>query len=48
MSIELIKTKAMQRYGLRATTKEADEIKALAEEYPWASLDEVMSEYYGC
>ena len=48
MSIELIKTAAMTRYGLRATNKEAGEIKALAEEYPWASLDEVMSVYYGC
>ena len=48
MSIELIKTRAMQRYGLKATNREAGEIKALAEECPWASLDEIMSEYYGC
>lgn len=48
MSIEQIKTKAMTRYGLRATNREAGEIKALAEECSWASLDEIMSEYYGC
>ena len=48
MSIEQIKTAAMTRYGMRATAREAGEIKALVEEYPWASLDEIMSEYYGC
>lgn len=48
MSIEQIKTAAMTCYGMRATTREAGEIKALAEEYPLASLDEIMSEYYGC
>jgi hypothetical protein len=48
MSIEMIKTATMHRYGLRATNKEAGEIKALAEEFPWASLDEVMTVYYGC
>ena len=48
MSIEQIKTEIMCRYGLKATNGEAGDIKAFAEECPWASLTDIISDYYGC
>lgn len=48
MSIEHIKNEVMYYYGLKVSTQEAEEIKAFAEDCPGASLDEIISDYYGC
>ena len=48
MSIEMIKTEVLYYTGLKATNKEAQEIKAFAEDCPGSSLDEIISDYYGC
>ena len=48
MSIETIKNEVYYYCGLKATNLEAQEIKAFAEDCPVASLDEIISDYYGC
>jgi hypothetical protein len=48
MSIEFIKNEVLYYCGMKASTKEAQEIKAFAEDCPGASLDEIISDYYGC
>ena len=48
MSIEQIKTEVMYYCGMKASTQEAQEIKAFAEDCPGASLDEIISDYYNC
>lgn len=48
MSIELIKNEVLYYTGLKASNQEAEEIKAFAEDCPGASLDEIISDYYGC
>ena len=48
MSIEFIKNEVLYYTGMKASTQEAQEIKAFAEYYPGASLDEIISDYYGC
>lgn len=48
MSIEAIKNEVLYYCGLKASTQEAQEIKAFAEDCPGASLDEIISEYYSC
>ena len=48
MSIEMIKTEVLYYTGMQATNREAQEIKAFAEDCPGASLDEIISDYYGC
>lgn len=46
MTIEYIKNEVLYYCGLKATTQEAEEIKAFAEDYPNASLSEVISDYF--
>ena len=48
MSIEHIKNEILYYTGLKATNQEAQEIKAFAEDCPGSSLDEIISDYYGC
>jgi hypothetical protein len=48
MSIEQIKNEVYYYIGKKASTQEAKEIQAFAEDCPGASLDEIISEYYGC
>lgn len=48
MSIEMIKNEVYYYCGMKATNQEAREIKAFAEDCPGASLDEIISDYYGC
>lgn len=48
MSIEYIKNEVLYYCGMKASTQEAKEIKAFAEDCPGASLDEIISDYYGC
>ena len=48
MSIEHIKNEVLYHIGMKATNQEAQEIKAFAEDYPGASLDEIILDYYGC
>jgi hypothetical protein len=48
MSIEMIKNEVMYYCGMKVSTREAEEIKAFAEDCPGASLDEIISDYYGC
>jgi hypothetical protein len=48
MSIEQIKNEVLYYYGMKVSTREAAEIKAFAEDYPEASLDEIILDYYGC
>lgn len=48
MSIEMIKSEVLYYTGMEATNQEAQEIKAFAEDCPGASLDEIISDYYGC
>ena len=48
MSIEQIKNEVLYYCGMKVSTREAAEIKAFAEDCPGASLDEIISDYYGC
>ena len=48
MSIEMIKSEVYYYTGMRASNQEALEIKAFVEDCPGASLDEIISDYYGC
>lgn len=48
MSIEQIKKEVLYYRGKRATTAEAEEILAFAEDCPGASLDEIIADYYSC
>ena len=48
MSIEQIKKEVLYYTGMKASNQEAQEIKAFAEDCPGASLDEIISDYYGC
>ena len=48
MSIEQIKNEVLYYTGMRVSSQEAQEIKTFAEDYPGASLDEIISDYYGC
>ena len=48
MTIEQIKKELKYYTGMKVSTKEAQEIKAFAEDCPGASLDEIISDYYGC
>lgn len=48
MSIEHIKNEVLYYTGMKASTQEAQEIKAFAEDCPGASLGEIISDYYNC
>lgn len=48
MSIEMIKNEVLYYTGMKVGTQEAKEIKAFVEDCPGASLDEIISDYYGC
>lgn len=48
MSIESIKQEVYYCIGRRPTVQEAEEILDFAEMNPSASLDEIISDYYGC
>ena len=48
MSIEYIKNEVYYYIGKKASNQEAQEIQAFAEDCPGASLDEIISDYYGC
>lgn len=48
MSIEQIKKEVLYYRGKKATTAEAEEILAFAEDCPGASLDEIITDYYSC
>ena len=48
MSIEMIKNEIYYYTGMKASTQEAQEIKAFVEDCPGASMDEIISDYYGC
>lgn len=48
MSIEQVKRDVYYYLGRRPTVQEAEEIMDFAEMNPSASLDEIISDYYGC
>ena len=48
MSIEMIKNEVYYYCGMKVTNREAQEIKAFAEDCPGASLDEIIADYYNC
>ena len=48
MSIEHIKNEVLYYTGMKASNQEAQEIKDFAEDCPGTSLDEIISDYYGC
>ena len=48
MSIEYIKNEILYYTGMKVSTQEAEEIRGFAEDCPGASLDEIISDYYGC
>ena len=48
MTIKEIKEEIFYYIGERATDEEAEEILGFVEDNPGASLDEIVSEYYGC
>ncbi len=48
MPIETIKYEVLCYTGKRISTQEAEEIRALWEEYPEASLAEFICGYYDC
>lgn len=48
MTIEEIKDEVLYYLRRRATNEEAEEILDFAEDNPNASLDEIISDYYGC
>jgi hypothetical protein len=48
MSIERIKREVYYYIGRRPTVQEAEEIMDFAELNPSATLDEIISDYYGC
>lgn len=48
MSIEMVKQEVYYCIGRRPTVDEAEEILDFAEMNPSASLDEIISDYYGC
>ena len=48
MSIEHVKREVYYYLGKMPTVDEAEEILDFAEANPSASLDEIISDYYGC
>lgn len=48
MTIEQIKKEIWYYAGKKASTAEAEEILGFVEDNPEASLDEIISDYYGC
>lgn len=48
MTIKEIKEEVKYYLRRRATDEEAEEILGFIEDNPEASLDEIVSEYYGC
>jgi hypothetical protein len=48
MTIKEIKDEVLYYLRRRATDKEAEEILGFVEDNPEASLDEIISDYYGC
>jgi hypothetical protein len=47
-TIDEIKREVMYYLRRKATTEEAEEILDFYENNPGASLDEIISDYYGC
>jgi hypothetical protein len=48
MTIKEIKDEVLYYLRRRATDEEAEEILGFVEDNPEASLDEIISDYYGC
>lgn len=48
MSIEQVKKEVLYYNGRNITDDEAEEILALIEDCPGASLSEIISDYYNC
>ncbi len=48
MSIEQVKREVWYYRGKMPTVEEAEEIMDFVEANPSASLDEIISDYYGC
>ena len=48
MTIAQIKDEVFYYLHMQATDEEAEEILGFVEDNPEASLDEIMSDYYGC